>query len=430
MTRLPRTELIMGSRFNECGIASAELADRAKLLLAEPNATERIELFVESPVGEERAEFDSVIVCPEFKTDTGREISLVLGRKSDDPKSDPVLMAVTRGDIAFRVATFSRRVGTCDYVQIGDEIDDESLVVTPEDEQSRKDIIETLRQLMNYEPSNQHYEEIMAEGDRYSPGLLVQAIANERVRTHEVLNKWRLTNAGKKLLAALRLEESYTVDDISAPSKSKIDSYAHDVKIGYFSFDPRKGSKYTETLKTLQEFVEDPCTTDLDRIVNEELPGTDNPQVRSLLIRMVTRKLGLNRSANLRGPRQTNVALKAAQLIDIDSRIDRYLGEYRESTEKVMDSVGQLATGQMYEALDHVQMSNDVVGSIRFFVKLEDISSDVSHVEIGGRPNAMPEEMPEPIYSFDINRRAKLDLVPEDIDEASEILGRITASSR
>lgn len=78
-----------------------------------------------------------------------RNIDFVLA-KEDKKHADPKLLAVTRGDIAFTMATFARRQGSeCDYIQIGEDVDDKSLVVTSRDDYSRIDFIKDLRTMLH-----------------------------------------------------------------------------------------------------------------------------------------------------------------------------------------------------------------------------------------------------------------------------------------
>lgn len=82
-------------------------------------------------------------------------VNFMLAKNIDQVGAPLYLFATTRDNIAFRVASFVKRGSQtqCDYVQIGQEMYDDNFVVTPADEEgSRIDIIESIKQIIEPNP--------------------------------------------------------------------------------------------------------------------------------------------------------------------------------------------------------------------------------------------------------------------------------------
>lgn len=160
----------MGSEFNECSIAASELSARVDLLLSRQASLSLSPLYLESPEGFERVTLATVDVSELTENPHGRFTQLKLARNSEDPDSDDLLLAVTRNDVAFPLARFARRKGdTCDYMHIGQELNDESFIVTPNDDVSRREVIEAMRQVLEVDPMAAEYRHLhgsfLAGGD-------------------------------------------------------------------------------------------------------------------------------------------------------------------------------------------------------------------------------------------------------------------------
>jgi hypothetical protein len=166
----PKLDLLsfaFGTEFNECSIAAAELNKQVYSELDGGKTQQRVlyqigddptlgqrfvakDLNYESKTGGDI--FHLALVRP---TSSLRGRSAVLRRaieKSVDIfGSEPQLVAILGNeDVFVPLATFARREGgTCSYVQLGSEMNDDSLFVTTADEgTSRQDVIEKIRQIV------------------------------------------------------------------------------------------------------------------------------------------------------------------------------------------------------------------------------------------------------------------------------------------
>lgn len=428
MDRLPRTELIMGMEFNECSIASAELSARVDSLINRPGGTEAMELYVHGDVGVQKITADTVTVSEPLITPQGRHIDLMLTRDWSDAAGIPRLMAVTRGDIAFPLAGFARREGMCDYVQIGQEVTNESLIVTPVDEGSRKDIIEAMRDMLSLDPFLIKHKDLVEQCVRYSKKNLFQEIENRRYAVGELFRKQRLNKSGLQLLAVLALDDPELVNKIGE-QKGNV-SLDYNYRIGRLSKDPRKEGVYKSTKRLLDNFFQNP---ELALLKQGGLPGAYYAEAQRLLVKHYLKTLGVdistafNRDVNRDAERKAQSGSRNfMQLMDIDQQIDKVLGPYNAKSENIISAAGKLATGEVFELVDIVQMGTNTRGRVHFFVKSEVLNDPTVQVEISARPDAMKHETPRSIYNFRIDRADALPLPEDEIDEVASILGKVT----
>lgn len=142
----------LSEKFNDCSIAAATACQNAHERIAESTTVEEL-VFL----GEEGSH--SIMATRNltdyFALDDDRTMRLALGRSQKDPEAPLYLLAITRGDLALRIASFQRRQSSllCDFVQLDGEMTDDSFIVTPADEQgSRLDIVESIRHLTTMHP--------------------------------------------------------------------------------------------------------------------------------------------------------------------------------------------------------------------------------------------------------------------------------------
>ena len=138
----------LSEQFNDCSIAAASACKNVYNCLGSNTQKEEF-VFLGEDGAYETLRTHSL--TPELSLpEDGRKITFMVGRSTSDPEAPAYLFAVTRGDLALRLASFKRRESNivCDYVQIGREMTDENFVVTPADEHgSRLDIVEQIRHL-------------------------------------------------------------------------------------------------------------------------------------------------------------------------------------------------------------------------------------------------------------------------------------------
>jgi hypothetical protein len=314
------------------------------------------------------------------------------------------------------MASFSRRRGTCDYVQIGEEIADESLIVTPKDEFSRKDIIEAMRTLLAIEPLAYAYRDSFDDSRLYSTSALI-----EEIRENHVLkgftSQWTFNGQGKDLIAALSLDREDIVKEMS--DERRLHGGIYDgMYIGSIEKSPFD-KRYRASQKQLHEFLENP---DLSLIEKNILPGTNSKVVRRLLFKKCAEQLGINVMFVKEDVDWGAQGATLAYLLEVDSKLDKIFGEYNPYEDTIIHAVGQLVTKQVYESVQNLQLGTNTTGMIRFFVETEQADKPITHVEISGRPAVMSDATPQPIYSFDVDRRERIDLSADDIQEAAIIL--------
>ncbi|HUD81796.1 MAG TPA: hypothetical protein VMR08_04225 [Patescibacteria group bacterium] len=144
----------MSYYFDACNIISSEASAEARDRLAGKTIERALYVFDETG-GSSPTRLATTAIQP-FSYDVTRfgdnyPVELLLAKplptEGSDPDPDPRLLAVIQGDLAVPLATFAPRTGgKCSYMQIGQEITDDSFVVTPYDK--RKDIADAIRSLI------------------------------------------------------------------------------------------------------------------------------------------------------------------------------------------------------------------------------------------------------------------------------------------
>ncbi len=409
MDKLSRLELTLGVEFNECSIASAELARRVDLLMSnEDNIIPRSLLVVEDMVVGARL-FQTVPVSNQIQTSEGCDIQFMLARDTAQRNGRARLMAVTREDVAFPVASFARRAGSqCDYVQIGEEMTDDSLVVTPNDEYSRQDIIESMRKLFDVDPTSLIYHDILVEAHAKQSWRELKYQADNYKSNSELRINDKYSKVGVELLAVLSVCDAH-------------------VETAWLAWSSKM--RLAETTRKLLKFFEKP---DLKSIVNGKIPGSKNPIARNLLLIKAATKMGINITDDninrYRFDREQTVHSTPrvlAHYVDLDKRINQYLGEPHKEVEDIVALAGRLAArGVLVTTERNIKISN-THGDVDLFVEVRATGSTTHHLMVRARPTAMSDHAPADIYSVVLDRISKVEFSELEAQELKYILGRV-----
>ncbi len=438
MTEPNRLQLVMGMEFNECSIASAELAGRVQDIMDNPDLQSEKTLFLMQGVDAVQVAHTVVPVSDVFENKDGRDVQFYLTRQTVNAKSRydqtprTYLMAVTRGDIAFTVASFARRQGQyCDYVQIGEEITNESLVVTPKDEQSRKDVVEAMRRMLNADPTLWVYKDVIADARRNASEEAAREAADieyDTIFAKFIYENEKCTKKEAEIRLAIGACNSgsakYTASNYTATTRSH----------------------YKRAAAKLNEFFANPS---FRPIIEGKVPGSHDLATRRLLIKAVADKLygpstdtnshkvtklsksfadELNwQNSDLRGNSKTPTPLTDIKdildAVGINQKMNESLGKTNRLSEELVSFVGKLASmGSDFTATKRSVDFNSTKGDVELFVKVKPSSPSAFCIDIFARPSAMEDREPSQVYGFVVNRCVALDLSTEDVAEVSDIL--------
>ncbi len=404
MSNLSRLELTLGTEFNECSIASAELAQRVETMFDDVDFVMQRQLIIMDGLENDPRMLDVVPVSDTFITPAGREVQLLLTRSQNYPDSQAQMVAVTRGDVAFPLVAFTRRPGSqCDYVQIGPEMSDDTLVVTPGDEHSRQDIIESMRQFLAVDPLQYTYGDVIKEavGDTSTKQLELEAGFNKHLNNKHKYNR-RIKHTENEIILLAVL-----------------------VSCIQWSFDPnqlthRGKQQYQFIQKELSKFFERPNFHD---IVSGKVPGSDNEHARRVLIRKVAKQKFGDRMLMDNSQMGTD---NLATLFGLDDQINSYLGPPLESTERIFSLTAQLAgTGELTADEENMLISK-THGDVEIFVNVQPAERTAQNVSVRANPKAMADQLPVEIYNLTVDRTAELTIADAEAEELAYILGKVT----
>lgn len=408
--RSPKLELVLSTEFNECSIASAELAQRTEELLANRDLVSRQQLLVMECSGPAVEQLTIVPVSEEFQTPANRSVCFVLGREAFRPKKSAQmpparLFAVTRGDVAFPLASFSRRDGSqCDYVQIDGEMEDDSFIVTPRDEYSRKDIIETMRVILGKNVLFMRYGEVIrqAKEDSYMHSI--------ELRNEVSKNSTSTVSYNKRLKG-------------DAPALRAIADIIGNTKTDRKLLTMVSGMRYDAAYDELKKFLVKPG---FKSILEGELPGSKHELGRKALIA---------HAANLLGFRETSRGADDAyqrlvKYLEIDKQMAAVLGECEPVAEGVYRLAGALAVRGTMEIVREDARISSTRGDVKIFVDIKPESPAAYSISIKARPAAMPDHSPSQIYAFKLDRTMPAPFNYSDALEIYDILGRVSLASK
>lgn len=423
-----KLQLVMGMEFNECSIASAELAGRVQDIMDNPEYQSEKQVFLMQGANATQVLRTVVPVSDVFQSETGRDIQYYLMRQPTRSKAKhqqqdqrTYLMAVTRGDVAFTVASFARRHGSyCDYVQIGDEMTDESLVVTPQDEQSRKDVIEAMRRVLDADPTQWVYRDLIEDARNNASNEAALAAAEKEHDSIIAVDKIYIMHKANKKEASIRsaIMRATTTNDTSW---SWYGSASH-------TFSTRM--HYKKATQELEEFFSNPSFKPL---IEGKVPGSHDPETRRLLIKKVATML-FGDTATTYYPtdaRRRDQTIrdygKILSSINMVDAMDASLGQTTRAAENLVNIVGKLASlGSEFKATRHDVDFNTTKGDVDLFVKVVPKNVRSFGVDIFARPTAMSDRAASQVYGFVVDRCVALDLCSADVAEVADILKELT----
>ncbi len=374
----------LSEQFNDCSIAAASVCK---------DAYERIQTMAAKPeefvfLGED-GNYGSVLthnLTSDFSLPSGRKIRLVLGKDGSHAEAPLYLFAVTRDDLALRLASFQSRQSNvlCDYVQIGQEMDDEDFVVTPEDESlSRLDIIEHIRALTDIEPVdlNSSFTEDYAS----EPTTLKKHIEIGEFDTGK--NKLVLYQIMKRLSDLKIIDEPVL---LAKRQKAALDG--DDLVI---VINRRRKNRY-------QRFAELRVS---DELVNESgrpaYKGTDHGLYSDD---------GRWLYAVIKMYKNQNYAKDEAQTLAKELKIEEALNDLLGSTTSAYERLfNQNKLPRLVQLGTCRGMRPDIqVGKIKtdseFELSVEALGKSGYRITVSGRPDAMDEHAFEPFYTLDCYR--------------------------
>lgn len=324
--RIPSLELAMGLQFNECSIAASEACRRATDLMDDPDLYTGTKTIYSSDQDQERPLLQNVSYIPlsdEVLLHDGRPVALGLLRASGQKVID--LVAVARSSTAFPIATFGRRAGSaCDYVQIGEERFGKDLIVTTDDEHSRKEVIEAIRLVLDANPNSQIYKDAFLPLDKEAAQKLVETIRNARDRMRMIRPDLSKKYVNQRAIFKYASGKS-VLEGVSAHMGSA--SEPNDWR------SKRNDKRTTEKLTSLQ-------SVPLSSITEGKFPGSEDPITRHILLRLALEERGITTATTRTVSRNTEVLLDIAGM---DKKIEEKFGPYDSRLEKAITFTGQLA---------------------------------------------------------------------------------------
>ena len=164
---------ILSTHFDECSIAAADAARTATYFFEVAQTlpgdmvvrTREISAQPLNQLSDTGPERFKVLPCRVFEVDhellASPFVELVLSKHHDLEDTPLGLSVIFNKDMILPVATFQPRAdGRCSYMQLGDEIEDDNLVVTPN--APRGDYVEQIRQLIKGEVTSDEADLVRA----------------------------------------------------------------------------------------------------------------------------------------------------------------------------------------------------------------------------------------------------------------------------
>jgi len=373
----------LSEQFNDCSIAAASACK---------NAHERIEIMAKQEefvfLGEE-GNYGSVLtqnLTPVFALPSGRKIRLVLGKSMSDIEAPLYLFAVTRDDLAIRLASFQRRHSNilCDYVKIGEEMDNQDFIVTPEDENlSRLDIIEHIRALTDLQPVD-------------LDSSYTREYASEPTTLGKVAEVYDL-DSGKNRLAMYQIIKCLTdlkiVDEPTLLAERR--KAALDGNELVIAINRRRKNKYQ---RFAEQQVADELANESDRSLPENysrgLYSDDSKWLHAVVKMYKNQNHGKVEAQTL--ARELGVEEKLSELLGSTTSDYEHLFE-----QSSLPRLAQLGTRRGIRP-------NVQVGKVKtdsdFELNVTPLSKSGFRVMISGRPDSMEEHGFQPFYTVDCYR--------------------------
>ncbi len=149
-------DAMLSLSFDECSIAAADTSALAENLAFGPeraHVKQQQSLYLADRLGAtiEPRIFETLPIAtvePNFDLANHKPVDIIIANNSNEHSKTPFMAAVMSSGIAIEIARFEKRLnGECSYVQLGQEITDDALVVTPSDPRSQQ--VESIRALFN-----------------------------------------------------------------------------------------------------------------------------------------------------------------------------------------------------------------------------------------------------------------------------------------
>ncbi len=484
-------DAILSTQFDECSIAAADACRRSHELLVEQDTAVANLCVIDQGMAALPRKYryvdlrtvkysDPQIPCGDV------QLALDPGANNINTAPRPRLLAVFNGDMALPLAGFEKRTGgQCSYVQLGQEIDVDNLVVTNRD--SRSEYVEMIRQLLEKSPLSVERgkllrELIATESERHKhsiEALLPAALYREALRIYGELPKYEpapmtIVNGGKNIVTT-------TTKTTPSPHNHDTSDKARDITIallGPNSIDPlpaarrlfRKSAKeqlgepaiqvlrlaaVTRSHVTLiladitpsgvwvggQETGIPASLETLHAIQKYFCDVTSGTECKHIIGRIATLSDALTRSTSRdRIEIEWDLKLAKSRLADIQYRaqnqllhafearkeFDTLLGPYSKRLERIIDFVGKASSkGQLRFS---GRLDDRKVGKTRSDVDihatLQPVERDQIRMHVSGRPTSLPDD--EFVTLFDT---MLYETFPNDIpaDKLDEIYGIFTA---
>lgn len=417
MSELARLELSLGSEFNECSIAAAELSKRAYDILSHTGLSQEKRFVVFENDAESEYDISFVPVSFDFTTESGRTCRLLLGKeviaksKKQSTYGQPRLYVVTHGNIALPLASFTRRAGSsCDHVQIGDEMYGDDMIVTPVDEMSRFDVIELLRRQFSNNIELYRYQVEIEDAKRNSNNDLLRQEIESLSHSQRGYIDHKATKEECELHAVCNaLDLPYEVHGSKA---SRWKSSEGD-KGFLLTYTTRL--HYKRANSKLREFLENNPT--IEQILSRNVVGGFSAVGRKFLLNHVSKTLGF-----------TSNAANIDQVFKVDERYDAYIGETTRPKEGLYRAVNQLAINSSV-VLEMVRKNTKIsktTGDVELKLTINRVGSAVNTIGLKARPVALEDaEFATVIDGVRIEAKQPIELGEADISELLVILDEI-----
>ncbi len=368
----------MSEYFRDCSIAAATLcADAHAACPPQSPAAGMVLLEQESEV----MTAHTVGISTDTILKTGHRVHFALVKDAaSSSDSPPSLLAVTRGNIAVRLATFNRRKTSayCDYVQIGREMVDETdtYVAMPEDEsKSRLSIIKTMQALIK--PAPLAYDDL--------PSDLLPGKVESRHLTPEQRTAQQQTNLAR--LAVFRSLQEMGI--ISCPGLNALWD-AEDYWNYPLFFIPRRLAGYIADAKKLARH-------ELHNSTNSAYPKQDDldPKINQLgaYIEQVSTRY---RSQSAAAPAEL------IRLLDLESTFAQLLGITSPAVEDLIASPMGLPriaqNGSITGTYPNIRIGNTSTEGI-VTVHVEKVHAAGYNVSVSAKPATMAQSSPQSFFN-------------------------------
>lgn len=310
--RLPSIEFALGIEYSECSVAAATCNYIAREHIQnEANVSARTLYYADPDATRPYLQdFDFVPLSSEVLLKDNRPVVAGLVRRK--PTDSPELVVISRGNIAFPVASFRRGEGErCAYVQIGDEMRGGESIVTQNDEKNRRKTIDLIRDVLEVDVGAIQHAEAFKEIDE-----------NERAALEKSLRKNYRLSGGQ----------------YSSPYGDQA-QYVLLEEAGYISHPWVRVEKLASYIEHTAKKFNRQLTLPLEK-VGKRFPNSDNPVIKSLLLRKVLGQRGVQTDCI---EKANGAVLDLLQDTDIDEEIEARLGAYDKRAEAITSYIGELA---------------------------------------------------------------------------------------